>query len=1334
MTRVVREINAVRDSHDAVPRPFSEFADRTNVVLLGDPGAGKTHLFREAATAEQARFIKARAFLNTPPALLHGQGFFIDGLDERRAGRGDQDTVDALVVKLFEVAPSKVRISCRVADWLGDSDLAAMAPFFDQQGGACVLHLESLSRREQIGVLFGQGVSSHDAERFLDQAVERGLDGFLDNPQNLIMLWRAVQSGAWPATRNELFELSTTLMLQEANPERARSGGGVFSVAELRPVAGAICAARLISDVDAITLTDQEGTPDIPGYRLLDLFEPARVQAALSRRVFDAAAEPEAVDYAHRTTAEFLAAEFLASRVRKGLPFGRVMALMGVDGHPASELRGLHAWLAVHLPEHADELIEADPYGVLTYGDAAALSASSCTVLVRALERLSQKNPWFRSGHWQARPIGALARPDMVGEFRAILDNPASGFGVRSIVVDALALGAPLPELLPVLQVVLARQASPFAERIHALEALLRLGDAGKTSIRTVFDTLLGNSVNDLRLRVAIIQVLYDDPYGPEQVIALVQASFTSDDIVATGMLWSLPAALPDRDLPAILDGIDPPTTNEAGVDRKSWEGGSFYARILARVWSSPDPFEPGRAMRWLCKRAAFKGSQGESRTLDLRTAMRANPERLRALAEDFFTRFPVDKDSWLAFHRFRKAILFELNPDELAAIVIRIFEACKAESERRLFLYEVAFSLSYQIEHPRGATLFADLYQRAENDPALRAARDTFTLAYLPENYLIGRLGIGAEDQSNREREQAEFDENIEQIRKGAHLGWLRHLGLIYFGLYGDADRSLTPRARIAAWLGEERVAAALEALAATLSRDDLPGFADVMALTAHHQHYDWWYALIAGLNERWGVGQHFSGLSDDLLKGLLVFDITNPVSTQENNSAHWVIHPWRTALMEERPELALDAYLAVARLRLSCNEELVDGLRELLNEAAFEPYRPAIIIDLLRCFPNAHPFRLGEILDAVVALPTADQEDFVQLAGSVISGVVVDERQCDLWLVTVYLIRPVRFENHVRQRAAMRPDLVFDLRDRSRFARRGQPDQALPLPMVEFMARLTGSLFPDAPLPLGSSWGDANPWDASEYFRALINMISASPSPAATDALRRLEADPRLISYQPHLLYALDNQQQRRRETEYDRPDWLRTIAALADRGPATVADFHALLVAQLRDLAHRITRANTDIFKQFWNLDAYSRPTEPRPEEACRDHVVTLLRPALFPKGVVVEPEGHMAADKRADISAAMPGRKILCELKRDYHPEVWTAIRGQLERFYAHDPEAKGFGIYVVLWFGKKRPRGIPTPPSGMQLPKSAGEMEATLRSILPSDMGKRLTVIVVDVSG
>jgi hypothetical protein len=70
---------------------------------------------------------------------------------------------------------------------------------------------------------------------------------------------------------------------------------------------------------------------------------------------------------------------------------------------------------------------------------------------------------------------------------------------------------------------------------------------------------------------------------------------------------------------------------------------------------------------------------------------------------------------------------------------------------------------------------------------------------------------------------------------------------------------------------------------------------------------------------------------------------------------------------------------------------------------------------------------------------------------------------------------------------------------------------------------------------------------------------------------------------------------------------------------------------------------------------------------------------------------------------------------------------------LDRFYAHDPEAKGFGVYLVFWFGKKRPNDLPALPSGKPRPTSAKEMENMLCDFLPSGLRNRLAVIVIDVS-
>jgi hypothetical protein len=87
-----------------------------------------------------------------------------------------------------------------------------------------------------------------------------------------------------------------------------------------------------------------------------------------------------------------------------------------------------------------------------------------------------------------------------------------------------------------------------------------------------------------------------------------------------------------------------------------------------------------------------------------------------------------------------------------------------------------------------------------------------------------------------------------------------------------------------------------------------------------------------------------------------------------------------------------------------------------------------------------------------------------------------------------------------------------------------------------------------------------------------------------------------------------------------------------------------------------------------------------------------------------------------------------------LKRDYHPEVWSVLEGQLGRFYTIDPEAKGFGIYVVFWFGAGPPTPIPPPPNGLPRPESAADMEQMVRDLISADKKNRLAVAVIDVSG
>jgi hypothetical protein len=553
---------------------------------------------------------------------------------------------------------------------------------------------------------------------------------------------------------------------------------------------------------------------------------------------------------------------------------------------------------------------------------------------------------------------------------------------------------------------------------------------------------------------------------------------------------------------------------------------------------------------------------------------------------------------------------------------------------------------------------------------------------------------------------------------------------------LFSDLDEAMRPRERLNQVLGEANAKTTVAGLLASLSRNDFPNLNEVAVLSAQHQQHNWWLVMSAGLMERWEVNPTLAGLSDEFLKAALAHDLTNPHFERVDGSSRIIVPGWKTATLQERPELAHAAYVVIAKAKLAQNDHMVDGLRELMSDDVFEPFRGDTALEFLREFPNAGEYRLNELFDGIFA-SAASHQRFLDYADGVLSGATaVDQRQRDMWLGAAYLLSPGFYQSQIEATAAQRPAIVFDLRDRTGYSHnvRGSVQAGtMALPQLEFLTRLTGTLHPETGYPAGGWGGDRNAWDGSEYCRKLINEISASPSEAATDVLKHLEADSRLASYNPHLRHALANQQKLRRDSEYDRPDWPSTIKALSNGPPATVADLHALLLDQLDDLRNRIARENTDNYKFFWNLDSHSRPKSPEPEEACRDALVALLRPALAPKGITVEPEGHMVADKRADISAAMPGRKILCELKRDYHADLWTAADQQLERFYAHDPEAKGFGIYSVLWFGNKRTSPIPKHPGGLKAPESAADLERMLLDRIPVNRRNRLAVLVMDVS-
>ena len=291
--------------------------------------------------------------------------------------------------------------------------------------------------------------------------------------------------------------------------------------------------------------------------------------------------------------------------------------------------------------------------------------------------------------------------------------------------------------------------------------------------------------------------------------------------------------------------------------------------------------------------------------------------------------------------------------------------------------------------------------------------------------------------------------------------------------------------------------------------------------------------------------------------------------------------------------------------------------------------------------------------------------------------------------------------------------------------------PEAALALPVegldvitLRTIIRLMGSVFEDEP------WADPEDpeWLAYVQLEILIDELSARTGEDASRALDELADDDALVKWRVDLEKARDRQRMIRRDASYRHPSFWEARQTLNNLVPSNAGDLAVLLTDKLTELATRIRTTNTDDWLQYWNEDYQGHPLNPKREEHCRDALLSDLR-GLLPRGVVAEPEGEYANDRRADIRVVSGDFNVPIEVKKERNRKLWSSLNNQLIARYASDPATGGHGIYLVFWFGGEY---MPSPPQG-PAPVGPVELRERLEAQLSPADEHRISVCVVDVS-
>jgi hypothetical protein len=507
------------------------------IVVLGDPGIGKTWLMEMLGAQEGHQYIRATSLLRQSDG--HGFGntrLVIDGLDEV-AAINEGDPLHNVLTKLIACGRPPFILSCRSAEWRG---VSAKIDIEDEYGAAPRdLNIELLDEDEAVAALERRAdrVKARKAVFALKQA---GLSEFFRNPLYLDFVAAIINAnGALPKTRAELYERAVAQLRLEANTRHQGRGIDALSQDDALNAAGAMMSAMLITGQSAIIETGSTENA-LKLSELSDICDLDTMKAVLRSNLFRALSSSNGqFTPLHRTVAEFLGARWLAKHVDSHSNArqlaNRIVGLIAAEGGVPSSLRGLHAWFPKFSPTRlGPAAIDRDPYGVIRYGDGDGLNANQASKLIEALRQLAVFDPWFRDSYWASEAIGALAQPSLLDEIRALVRNEGEHVALRCLILEAVVGSAIAAELQDDLEAIMLNSKRVYRERRTAGEAIAGVNDS-QFDWPKALNYLLGLKDHDsARLATELL-----DDMGFEKIPVELVASV----IIANGRLFEKKAA-----------------------------------------------------------------------------------------------------------------------------------------------------------------------------------------------------------------------------------------------------------------------------------------------------------------------------------------------------------------------------------------------------------------------------------------------------------------------------------------------------------------------------------------------------------------------------------------------------------------------------------------------------------------------------------------------------------------------------------------------------------------------------------------------------------------------
>lgn len=441
------------------------------VVVLAEPGGGKTELMESLAKQLGTALVTANAFRHRETNVKNCP-LVIDAFDE--LAKIDNSGIYPLLANATKTNPTRIIISSRSSEW----DYATTSAFKDCIGHQpLVVRLYEFNEVEQKAI-FDHYAPGEDFHAFQSEVSRFDLEALIPNPQFLRLFADAyIESDRHFIDKRSIFSQAVERLAKEANTTVSRTTS-TLTTSQKVELSSEVFVKLLLSGAEGVGTS--EATEDRMYPFLTSLIGHGVIaDGILATRLFKPGANVDKHQPVHKIITEYCAAAYLIKRTvapSDPLTLHGCLSVIAPNATVRDELRGLLGWMATLGSKPIQQAaIKLDPYAVLANGDPSQLEHSSKRLLLMQLKDTESEDPYFRRGDYGRKfSVAGFFTQDVLEETRPLLAVGCKG-SLRDLILELLAESQEAEQLQNELQQLVLASGEKEHTRILANRCLINV-------------------------------------------------------------------------------------------------------------------------------------------------------------------------------------------------------------------------------------------------------------------------------------------------------------------------------------------------------------------------------------------------------------------------------------------------------------------------------------------------------------------------------------------------------------------------------------------------------------------------------------------------------------------------------------------------------------------------------------------------------------------------------------------------------------------------------------------------------------------------------------------